>query len=192
MTAPTLDLGALPVEDVPDGVPNHRASSGERGEKPRMAQPTGRQRIFGRTGGASSNRAENVKPKRESPPKLSAGMKGQLEDLYSGIGAMIMPFDPVMGQTIIDNARQCAKSVYDLAQQNDAVRRFVISLTTTSAVGALIMAHLPILLAVVRHSKNEGLRNGAEMGMVALKFASAADAASMFGNGQDSEDSKGE
>lgn len=184
MTAPTLDFSALTTEDVPDGVPNHRATSGERGDSPRgPVKP----RLFGRTGGASSNRATNEKPHKESPPKLSPGMKGSLEDFYSFVGASIRPFDEFTGDTIIEQAKPCADSVYKLAQSNDAVRRAVIALTTTSVTGAVLMAHLPILLAIARHSKNEKVRGTAAGTMMALKFADAAQTQNLFGNGQDTE-----
>lgn len=184
MTAPTIDFSALPVEEVPDGVPNHRASSGERGEKPRMA--TGG-RLFGRTGGADSRRATNEKPRKAAPPPLKPGMKQQLSDLYQFIGASVRPFDEFTGDTIIEQADKCADSVYKLAQSNDAVRRFIIGLTTTSATGAVIMAHLPIVLAIARHSKNEQVKTGAMSTMMALKFADAAQAQNLFGADQDSQ-----
>lgn len=189
MTAPTLDLSALPVDDVPEGVPNHRASSGETGEKPRMSTrgPVKPRSLFGRTGGADSNRASNEKPHKDSPPQLKPAMRQQLSDLYQFIGASVRPFDDLTGQTIIDNADKCADSVYKLAQSNDAVRRVIISLTTTSAVGAVVMAHLPIVLALARHSKNETVKAGAMGTFMALKFADAATAESMFGADQDSQ-----
>lgn len=187
MTAPTLDFSTLATEDVPDGVPNHRATSGERGEK--LTTPRGpvKPRLFGRTGGASSNRADNEKPRKESPPKLSPGMKQNLSDFYQFIGATIRPFDEFTGDTIIEQADKCADSVYKLAQSNDAVRRVVIALTTTSVSGAVLMAHLPIILAIARHSKNEKVRGTAAGTMMALKFADAAQTADLFGNGQDND-----
>lgn len=172
MTTPTLDLGSLVLEELPEGVPNHRASSGplSSGES---GEPRKRSGIFGRTGGASANRANNERPKREraAPPKLTPGMRGQLENLYLGIGAMIRPFDELMGDTIIEQAPKCARSVYDLAQSNDAVRRAIIALTTTSATGAVVMAHLPIILVAARHSKNERVKTGAMTTMMGLKMA---------------------
>lgn len=184
MSAPTVDLGSLSVEDIPDGVPNHRATSGERGEKPidREAKPRG---FFGRTGGASSNKATNEKPRKDSPPKLSPGMKQNLSDFYQFIGATIRPFDEFTGDTIIEQADKCADSVYKLAQSNDAVRRVVIALTTTSVSGAVMMAHLPIVLAIARHSKNDKVRTTAAGTMLALKFADAAQTENLFGTDQD-------
>ena len=186
MTAPTLDFASLTTEDVPDGVPNHRATSGERGDNPRgPVKP--RAGFFGRTGGASSNRVTNEKPRRESPPKLSPGMKQSLSDFYQFIGATIRPFDEYTGDTIIEQADKCADSVYKLAQSNDAVRRVVIALTTTSVSGAVIMAHLPIILAIARHSKNDRVKMTAAGTMMALKFADAQQTADLFKTDQDND-----
>lgn len=194
MTAPTLDLGSLPVEDT-EGVPNFRATSTETGEpKPSKRGPTKSRGagFFGRTGGASSNFAGNEKPHKEPPPKLSPGMKQSISDLYQFVGATIRPFDEFLGDTIIEQADKCADSVYKLAQQNDAVRRMVIAFSTTSITGAVVMAHLPILLAVARHSKNEKVRMTAGGTMMALKFADAATTADLFPTDQDSPPNGGE
>lgn len=187
MTAP-VDFSALSVEDIPEGVPNHKASSGERGEKPRMATGS---KLFGRTGGADSRRASNEKPTRPPVPKLSPGMKQSISDLYQFIGATIRPFDEFTGDTIIEQADKCADSVYKLAQSNDAVRRVVIALTTTSVSGAVIMAHLPIILAIARHSKNEKVKMTAAGTMMALKFADAQQTSDLFGNGDQAESPEG-
>jgi hypothetical protein len=182
MTASTIDLSEYQPEPV--GIPDHTvrtgpipaASSGEDGAG------TKRPGIFGAaTRKRSPKLAAKPKATREAPPKLSAGMKGQLEDLYSGIGAMLRPFDEFTGQTIIDQAPKCAKSVYDLAQTNDSVRRFVIAMTTTSATGAVIFAHLPIVLALMRHSSNERVKAGAGMAFMGLKMADDETMEKMFG-----------
>lgn len=185
MTAP-VDFATLPVEDV-EGVPDFRATSGERGEPTAARRGPTKPRLFGRTGGASSNFAANEKPRKEAPPKLSPGMKQNISDLYQFVGATIKPFDDFLGETIIEQADKCADSVYKLAQQNDAVRRMVIAFSTTSLTGALIMAHLPILLAVARHSKNEKVRMTAGGTMMALKFADAATTENLFQRDQDGE-----
>lgn len=171
MTAP-LDMESLPVEDT--AVPNFRATSGETGEPKSAARgPVKPRGLFGRTGGASSNFATNEKPRKEAPPKLAPGMKQNIADMYKGIGAMIRPFDEFTGDTIIEQADKCADSVYKLAQSNDGVRRFVLAMTTTTVTGAVIMAHLPILLAVARHSKNERVKMTAMGSMMALKLQDA-------------------
>lgn len=185
MTAPVVDFATLAPEDIPEGVPNHKASSGERGE-PRMATrgPVKGRKIFGRTGGASSEFAANEKP-REAPPQLKPGVKRQLNDFYQFVGASVRPFDAVLGDTIIEQADKCAESVYNLAQSNDAVRRAIIALTTTSAMGAVMMAHLPIILVALRHSKNDTVRNTAMSTMIAVKLSDAKAANDLFNGSED-------
>lgn len=146
------DLSSLPIDAVPD----HKASASDKSE------PTPRKSVWGSKAKSSQTRS--------APPKLTAGVKTQLKDLYSGLGALIEPFDEVAGRTIINQADQCAESVYTLAQQNDSVRRFLLYLTQSSAVGAVVLAHLPIVIALARHSSNQKLAEAANMGVMAMNL----------------------
>lgn len=92
-----------------------------------------------------------AKPKKPVPPTPRGGLRQPLEDLYTGMGMMLMPFDANCGKIIIDAAPRCAETLDDLAKTNPAVRRILISLLTTSALGAVIMAHAPILMAIAMH-----------------------------------------
>lgn len=152
----TTPLSAIEPTDLPDGVPNHHATaepsrfrSGQAGDPAKNKGPVG---IFARS--RKANAGPQTRAAKQPVPKLSPSMKQNLEDLYSGIGALVRPFDEYLGDTIIEQAPDCAKSVYLLAQSNEAVRRFIISMTTTTIAGAVIFAHLPILLALMRHNKN--------------------------------------
>ena len=79
------------------------------------------------------------------------GLRQPLEDLYTGLGMMLIPFDPSCGKVIIEAAPRCAETLDDLAKTNPAVRRILISLVTTSALGAVVMAHAPIIMAIAMH-----------------------------------------
>jgi hypothetical protein len=57
----------------------------------------------------------------------------------------------VCANAVIKSAEQCARSLDELAYTNDAVRRVLYGLIQTSAIGAVIIAHGPILLAVMVH-----------------------------------------
>lgn len=96
-------------------------------------------------------RPEREKKTRTMPPMPRGGLKPALTQMYTGIGMAVMPFDPACGRVIIENAETCAASLDELAKTNPAVRRVLISLVTTSAWGAVIMAHAPILMAVAMH-----------------------------------------
>jgi hypothetical protein len=97
-------------------------------------------------------------PKPEKPVKEKARVpnrKGQfvqpLTQMYSGIGAMVFQFDKPCGTAVLASAEQCAKSLDDLAYQNESVRRALATLTQGSALGAVIVAHGPIIMAVMAH-----------------------------------------
>lgn len=95
-------------------------------------------------------------PKREKvrkamPSMPRGGLREPLENLYTGIGMFMMPFDASCAKVIIEAAPKCAESLDDLAKTNPAVRRILISLVTTSAMGAVVMAHAPIIMAVAMH-----------------------------------------
>ena len=92
--------------------------------------------------------AKKAKP---VPPAPRGGLRKPLEDMYTGMGMMLMPFDASCGKVIIDAAPRCAETLDELAKTNPAVRRILISLVTTSALGAVIMAHAPILMAIAMH-----------------------------------------
>ncbi len=92
-----------------------------------------------------------AKPKKPVPPTPRGGLRQPLEDLYTGMGMLLMPFDANCGKIIIDAAPRCAETLDELAKTNPAVRRILISLITTSALGAVIMAHAPILMAIAMH-----------------------------------------
>ncbi len=91
------------------------------------------------------------KAPKPMPKAPVGGLRKPLEDMYTGLGMMMMPFDPSCGKVIIDAAPRCAETLDDLAKTNPAVRRILISLVTTSALGAVIMAHAPILMAIAMH-----------------------------------------
>lgn len=181
MSTDTFNLSELMPEAIPDGVPNHHATSGETGESsptPRMSAPrSGRKTrtpLFGRTGGASSDRATNTKPRKPVVAKLTPGAKRQIEKIYLLVGGFVVPMNEDLGNTIIESAPKCAESVYELAQQNDAFRAALASMMSTSLNGAVIFAHLPILLALVTsYSKNEKAQMTAMGVRVALKFGGA-------------------
>jgi hypothetical protein len=92
-----------------------------------------------------------LRKNKPMPKAPQGGLRRPLEDMYTGLGMMLMPFDPSCGKVIIDAAPRCAETLDELAKTNPAVRRILISLVTTSALGAVIMAHAPILMAIAMH-----------------------------------------
>lgn len=101
--------------------------------------------------GAKGSRTPRAPKTRQAKALPKGGLKGPLTQLYVGIGMSVMPFDPSCGRTIIENADKCAEALDELAKTNTAVRNFLIGLCTTSAWGAVLMAHAPIVMAIAMH-----------------------------------------
>lgn len=184
MTTETFSMADLqpePIATTPDDRVPHFRPSGETGD----AAPAIRKErpgIFAGRGNRAAPKLSAAPRKRpkDTPPKLAPGHRQKIADFYRVVGAGIRPFDELLGETIVDQADACAKSVYDFAQENDAVRRAILAFTTVSAGGALLFAHLPILLVAIRHTKNEQLRTGAATTMVMLKFMESQEANQAF------------
>jgi hypothetical protein len=78
-----------------------------------------------------------------------------LTQMYGAVGMAVIMRDQVCGTAILESAEQCAKSMDELAYQNEAVRRVLHSLTKTSAMGAVLIAHAPIIMAVSMHHSDK-------------------------------------
>lgn len=117
-------------------------------------------RLKSLTGGLSAGR--RGRPRKEAAPKPAkvpkrvppmprGGFTEQLEQLYVGVGMALLLKDPECGMAVIEAAPQCAKTLNALAEKNPAVRRILIALTQSSAIGAVVIAHAPILWAISKH-----------------------------------------
>lgn len=136
--APLFDFGTLSSEEVP---PETAPPSFELPRKTRWWEAK------------SKKKNPTPKPPKTKPALVAprGGLLGPLEDFYTGIGMFMMPFDPACGKVIIESAPKCAESLNELAKTNPAVRRLLIQLVSTSAMGAVIIAHAPIVMAIAMH-----------------------------------------
>jgi len=116
----------------------------------KATRPGWRERVFGKKT-ETETPEPRVRKARPVPPMPRGGLKPALEQMYSGVGIMIMPFDPHCAKIVMDNASECAAALDELAKNNPEVRRVLISLVTTSAWGKVIIAHAPIVMAVAMH-----------------------------------------
>lgn len=92
------------------------------------------------------------RPKAPEQPKQRPGkIATALSKMYGNIGVMLYPFDPHCSEALLNNADNMAKSLEDLAKENEAVRRVLMRLTETSAWTQVITAHAPLLMAVGMH-----------------------------------------
>ena len=164
----TAPVAEIPIEELTptpvEGVPNYRASSGESGTGGEGSKRPG---IFA---GKSRERSPKTptKPRGEVPP-LKASVKDDLAKMYVMAGMGVMPFDPVLAGVIMEQAPICAEAIFEAAQQNEALRRVVIMLTTGGMWAGLIAAHLPILMtAMARHAPQDNMKNMGAAGMMMM------------------------
>lgn len=94
-----------------------------------------------------SDNPRGPKPKKPMPSMAPSALRQGLIDFYQGVAIVAMPFKPQLAMSISAQAEACADAWIELSKTNPAIKRFLIGLVTTSATGALIMAHAPILIA---------------------------------------------
>ena len=102
----------------------------------------------------ASAKAETVdkpKPAPKKPTGRAPVLRTALQRFYENIGGLTLLFDPVCGQVIIDNAPRTAEAMDELAKQDPNVRRILLKLVETSALGTVVAAHAPIALAIYSH-----------------------------------------
>lgn len=92
-----------------------------------------------------------LKAKKPTPPYRQGMFVKPLEEMYTGAGMMLMPFDPVCSQAVIQQAGACAQAMDALAKENEVVRRVLTTMVTGSIWGQVIMAHAPIIAVIVMH-----------------------------------------
>jgi hypothetical protein len=94
---------------------------------------------FGRKKTASGNAAK--------PRQLKEDDKVKLEGWYGMLGMAFMPFNARAANACMQNATECADSWFELAKENDNVRRVILGLLEGGAWGKVIMAHMPLAMA---------------------------------------------
>lgn len=139
------------ITDAP--LPDHSASDdGEEVLSTRSASRTERLIGVAKSRGKTADSAERPKRERKTTPAAPrGGFVKPLTEMYGTIALMLMPFDAQCAMAIMEAAPKAAESLDNLAKSNDAVKRVLITLTQTSAWGAVLAAHAPIILAVTMH-----------------------------------------
>lgn len=119
--------------------------------------PPGVQKAMGKLG--------NNKKARGGPRALKEDDIQKIEDYYYLLGVTMMPFKPAVTNAINEpvgdtsesgdssvgsnRAHMCALAWYELANQNDSVRRVLLMFIEGGAWSAVFMANLPILMAAL-------------------------------------------
>lgn len=136
------DAGDGPFENI-----DVNAKPPRKGREPRPGKS-----VFGGLG-------QNKKP-RSGVRKLVEQDREKISNLYT-FGAMaLMPVRPQAGQIMALSADKCADAWYELAQENDGVRRALLAMIEGGVWGKVFMAHAPILIALIpQHVLPPTLRN---------------------------------
>lgn len=93
----------------------------------------------------------NNKKRGSGVRKLTKADHAKIADMYRTGAFGVMPFNPQVAQVVVDNAEQCADAWYELADENDNVRRMILAMLEGSAWSKLLAAHMPIIIAAVPH-----------------------------------------
>jgi len=156
-TTPPFDPENLTVTSVP--IPDHLAS-GEP-EPPSLADDPGvtpidaprRRRLLGTPGPGSRDSAKRsdrkLKDKGPLPPIPRGGFAPGIEKMYGGLALAVMPLDMEVASAIMQIAPEAAKAWDELAKQNHAVRRMLVTMMETTAWGTVIAAHVPLMLMLM-------------------------------------------
>lgn len=127
------------------------------------------QKTSGRRPSASAGRAKKDTPpksgftKTTSPVFEPGKVKETFSNLYGDIAMMWGMFDPICAKTLAVNAEKMAQSLEDAAEEIPFIRTMAARISTTSAVGGIIAAHLPLIATVVMHHTPQGQRKMAQM-----------------------------
>lgn len=103
-----------------------------------------------RRGGSKPKAADDAPPFRAGP--IAKGMN----KLYAKTGKIVRVFDAEIGQAFIEATRKesdddvtVGEAWEELARVNPRIRKFLMKLISGGAWSQLVMAHMPILLAVI-------------------------------------------
>ncbi len=112
-------------------------------------------RAPGKTKGRGRGRTK-PRPKADVPPFRAGPIAAGMNKLYARTGKIVQVLDPDIGGAIIAVTRKesdddvtVGEAWEELAKTNPRIRAFLLQMIQGGAWGQLIMAHAPILLAVI-------------------------------------------
>lgn len=94
---------------------------------------------------------KKAKVRKPTPPMPRKGLAGPLTNMYTGLGMTLAMVDKQCGMAVVESAEDCAQAWEDLAKTNPKVRRALLMLLETSDVTKIVIAHAPIMAAVMVH-----------------------------------------
>lgn len=93
------------------------------------------------------------KAPRSPVRKLTEADKAKIESVYASVALIFVAPTPLYNEDAAAAFAECAPKTadawYNLAENNDAVRRVILMFVEGGAWGALIAAHIPIIIALM-------------------------------------------
>jgi hypothetical protein len=132
-------LSAEPVQDGPlldAPIPDHTRSA----DAPTPPEEPRKRKGLGL--GQNRKRASGVR-------QLTKSDHEKIEGIYITLGFGVMLVNQPAAQTIAEQATPCADAWVNLARENDGVRRALLFVIEGGAWGAVLVAHLPIVFALL-------------------------------------------
>ena len=149
-TEPLPGIAPPPVDPAEasaasDPLPGPKKKGGWPKGRPRPKRVlTEAQKAAARANGAKGAAAVAAKRMERTGP-TDAQLRDAVAGMYAATGIGVAFLDQEVGQTVAACGQAAADAWVHLGQQNPAVRRALVSLTTAGAAGELIAAHMPLL-----------------------------------------------
>lgn len=158
-----LEISAVPSVPTPDHTATADPTDISADPAPRV-----RKRILGKStttpgskdSATKGERAKAAKTEKPLPPIPRGGFVAPVERMYGTIAMGLMAVDMDMATAVANSAHNAAVAWDELARTNPAIRRMLVAMMSTTATGALIAAHMPILIALMVKFKGGDPRVG--------------------------------
>lgn len=89
------------------------------------------------------------KTRTRKPVGRKRDLTQPLTEIYTTLGMGLTFLNPADGILLIEHGENCAKSLNELAKTNSAVYSALDKLCTGGAMGAVMMAHAPIIMGIM-------------------------------------------
>lgn len=108
----------------------------------------------GKAVGTASLTAAGNKTAPEAVPMPKPGViAASIGQMYGFAALGLRPHRPKTAMVLMASAEDCGKAWEQAAEENPAIRRMLLSLTTVSTYGILVAAHAPIVMTLVAEGR---------------------------------------
>lgn len=102
-----------------------------------------------RSAGSVFGKLGQNKKSRSTARALVLADKEKIANLYVYGSMGIMPFKQDTAMAMANSAEACADAWFDLAKENDTVRRAILAMIEGGVWGKVFFAHMPILVSLI-------------------------------------------